>query len=59
MRLLHSLGVLAVAFTSVANAAAAWTFDEATLQVATKGAEPVKQKYVLDWCQVLGVVANI
>ena len=47
MRLLQSLGVLAIAFSSIATAATSWTFDDATLQIATKGAEPVKQKYDL------------
>ncbi|EME48714.1 hypothetical protein DOTSEDRAFT_67675 [Dothistroma septosporum NZE10] len=48
MKLLHSLGVLAVALSSVASAAASWTFDDATLQIATKGAEPLKQKLAAD-----------
>ncbi|KAK4634639.1 hypothetical protein CLAFUW4_02043 [Fulvia fulva] len=48
MRLLQSLGVIAIALSSVATAASLWTFDDATLQIATKGAEPVKQKLNAD-----------
>lgn len=45
MRLLHTISAAALAFSSAAYAASAWTFDDATLQVNSKGAEPAKQKY--------------
>ncbi|KAF2212462.1 hypothetical protein CERZMDRAFT_68084 [Cercospora zeae-maydis SCOH1-5] len=44
MRFLNTIGVFACALTSVASAASSWTFDDATLSVAAKGAEAVKHK---------------
>ncbi|CAK4028062.1 Dolichyl-diphosphooligosaccharide--glycosyltransferase subunit 2 [Lecanosticta acicola] len=44
MKLLHTVGLAALTFSSAVCAASSWTFDEATVQVSGKGAEPVKQK---------------
>lgn len=46
MRLVQSLGLVAVSLSSAVSAASQWTFDDATLSVATKGSEAQKLQYV-------------
>ena len=44
MKFVHAAYAVALSLSSVVSAASSWTFDEATVQVNSKGSEPAKHK---------------